>query len=92
MRAVPEGGQADLDHLGVVRRELAVADHRVGLRVGQQRLADRDRDVLGQLAEGRGVGAGQQVAAVRLDGGADLAAAQQASTWSTSVCTGIISR
>ena len=65
VRAAAEPGQADLDDLGVVRRELAVAHHGVGLRVGEQRLADRDRDVVGELAERRGVRAGQQVAAVR---------------------------
>ena len=48
----PRRRQAHLDHLGVVRRQLAVAHDRVRLRVGQQRLAHRDRDVLGELARG----------------------------------------
>ena len=91
VRPAREGGQADLDDLGVVRRPLAVADHGVGLRVGQQRLPDGDRDVLRQLAQGGRVGARQQVAAVRLDRFLDPAAAEQ-STWSTSVVAGIISR
>ena len=69
--------QAHLQHLGVVRRQLAVADHRLGLRVDQQRLAHRDRDVLGHLGERRGVGARQQVAAVGLHRRGHLAAPQQ---------------
>ena len=89
--AALQRGEADLDDLGVVRRPLAVADHGIGLRVGQQRLPDRDRDVLGQLSQRGRVGAGQQVLAVRLDR-LHPAAAEQGETWSTSVVAGIISR
>src|SRR6188768_1677386 len=42
-------GQADLDHLGVVRRELGVAGHGLGLGVGEQGLPYGDGDVVGEL-------------------------------------------
>ena len=62
MVAAVEGEEGDLDHLGVVGRPVGVAQDRLRVRAGQQRLTDRHRDVLPELDERRRLGAGHEVA------------------------------
>src|SRR6266566_563051 len=61
------------EQVEVMRGQLQVALYRGRMRIGQQRIAQGDRDEVAEFRERRGLGAGKQLSAVPLHGAGYIA-------------------